>query len=218
MEAVDLEIERVKHIASCSWHSSIYRKEATVMTKPLGCTNRQRLIRLGIHAAWVTALSVSLNLGFAGLTRAEEPLLTIEKAVWTDEVTDYQHGFVYTDSAPVGPLFLWMSVRGKGGALKKLQEAGKLPIYHKWYHHTIAGISSEGVTDTIDRIPIQTGKQEFIEELRGEISLRGFFNWRTWSMKENARRGNWAVKLVYADNTPVKCTGNKGCEYKITIK
>lgn len=188
------------------------------MTKSLECTNRQRLIRLGIHTVWVVALSVSLSLSFAGLTRAEEPLLTIEKAVWTDGVRDCQYGSIYADSAPVGPLFLWMSVRGKDGALKKLQEAGKLPIYHKWYLHTITGISSEGVTDMIDRIPIPAGKQELIEKLQSEISLRAFFNWRTWSMKENARRGNWVVKVVYADNTPVKCAGNKDCEYKITIK
>jgi hypothetical protein len=70
----------------------------------------------------------------------------------------------------------------------------------------------------IDRIPIAAGKQELIKELRSEISLRSFFNWRTWSMKENARRGNWVVKVVYADNTPVKCAENKDCEYKITIK
>jgi len=92
------------------------------MTKLLECTNRQRLIRFGIHTVWVVALSVSLNLSFAGLTRAEEPLLTIEKAVWTDGVSDRQHGSVYTDSAPAGPLFLWMSIRGKDGALKKLKE------------------------------------------------------------------------------------------------
>ena len=188
------------------------------MTKSLECTNRQRLIRLGIHTVWVVALSVSLNLSFAGLTRAEEPLLTIEKAVWTDGVSNRQYRSIYTDSAPVGPLFLWMSVRGKDGALKKLKEAGKLPIYHKWYRCTITGISSEGVTDMIDRIPIPAGKQELIEELQREISLRAFFNWRTWSMKENARRGNWVVKVVYTDNTPVKCSGNKDCEYKITIK
>ena len=188
------------------------------MTRSLECTDRQRLIRLGIHALWVAALSVSLNLGPAGLSRAEEPLLTIEKAFWTDGVSDCQHGYVYTDSAPLGPLWLWMSVRGKEGALKKLQEAGKLPIYHKWYRHTITGISPEGVTEMIDKIPIPAGKPEVIEELRNEISLRTFFNWRTWSMKENARRGDWVVKVVYADNTPVKCDGNKDCEYKIRIK
>jgi hypothetical protein len=92
------------------------------MTKSLECTNRQRLIRLGIHAVWVVAFNVSLNLSFSGLTRAEEPPLTIEKTVWTNGVSNRQHGSVYTDSAPVGPLFLWMSVRGKDGALKKLQE------------------------------------------------------------------------------------------------
>ncbi len=188
------------------------------MTKSLEYTNRQRSIRLGIHAVWVVALSVSLNLSFAGFTRAEEPLLTIEKAVWTDGVSHRQYGSIYTDSAPVGPLFLWMSVRGKVGALKELQEAGKLPIYHKWYLYTITGISGEGATDMIDRIQIPAGNQKLIDKLKSEISLRAFFNWRTWSMKDNARRGNWVVKVVYADNTPVKCAGNKDCEYMITIK
>jgi hypothetical protein len=163
-------------------------------------------------------LSISLNAGFAGLTRAEETLLTVEKAVWTDRVSDRQHGSVYTDSAPAGPLILWMSIRGKDEALKKLNMAGKLPIYHKWYLHTISGTSSEGVTDMIDKIPIPAGKRELIEKLRNEITLQAFFNWRTWSMKENARRGNWVVRVVYADNTPVKCNGDQDCVYRITIK
>ena len=188
------------------------------MIKSEECTNRQGLIRFGIHAFWALALSVSLSLGFAGLASAEEPLLSIEKAVWTDGVSDRQHRSVYSDSAPAGPLFLWMSIRGKDGALIKLKQAGKLPIYHKWYRHTTAGISSEGVTEMIDKIPVPAGKRELIKKLQNEISLRAFFTWRTWSMKEKARRGNWVVKVVYADNTPVMCAGNKACVYKIMIK
>jgi hypothetical protein len=176
------------------------------------------LIRLGIHAVWIVALALSLNAGFAAFTWAEEPLLTVEKAVWTDGVSDRQHGSVYTDSAPTGPLILWMSIRGKDEALKKLKEAGKLPIYHKWYLHTISGTSGEGVTDMIDKIPIPAGREELMGKLRREISLRAFFNWRTWSMKENARRGNWVVRVVYADNTPVKCDGDEDCVYRITIR
>lgn len=176
------------------------------------------MIRLGIYAVWIAALSVSLIFSLTGVSRSEEPLLTIEKAVFTDVVSDRQHGTVYTGSAPVGPLWLWMIVRGKEGALKKLEEAGKLPIYHKWYRYTIIGISAEGVTEMIDKIPIPAGKMELIEDLRNEISLRTSFTWRTWSMKENARRGDWVVKVVYADNTPVTCDGNEDCEYKITIK
>ena len=188
------------------------------MMKLLECMNRQRLIRFGFNTVWAVALSVLLNVSFAGSAGAEEPLLTVEKAVWTDGVSGRQYGSVYTDTAPAGPLFLWMSVRGKDEALKKLKEAGKLPIYHKWYIHTISGTSSEGVTDMIDKIPVPAGRQELVEKLRSEISLREFFNWRTWSMKENARRGNWVVKVVYADNTPVKCAEDKDCVYKITIK
>lgn len=129
-----------------------------------------------------------------------------------------QHGTVYTNSVPVGPFWLWMTVRGKEGALKKLEETGKLPISHMWLRYSIAGPSAEGVTDMIDMISVPAEKVKVINDLRNEISLRAFFTWRTWSMKENAQHGDWVIKVVYADSTPVICDGNKGCEYKITIK
>lgn len=149
---------------------------------------------------------------------AEEARLTVEEAVWTSGINEQNHGAAYSQTAPVGPLYLWMKVKGSNWALQRLQEAGKLPIYHQWFRHSIIGVSAEGVTTMIDNIMIPAGDPALAGQLETEISSRGFFDWRTWSMKDHIRQGKWVVKVVYADGTPVLCEGNKACEYAISVR
>jgi len=152
------------------------------------------------------------------LVLAEEARLTVEEAVWTNVINDRDHGAAYDHIAPVAPLYLWMKVKGSNWALHRLQEAGKLPIYHQWFRHSIIGVSAEGVTKMIDNIMITAGDPALAGQLETEISSRGFFDWRTWSMKEHIREGDWFVKVVYADGTPVLCEGDKACEYAISVE
>jgi len=154
----------------------------------------------------------------ADLVRADEARLTVEKAVWTDGVEARSHGVVYSNTAPVAPLYLWMKVTGSEWALQRLQEAGKLPIYHQWFRYSVIGASSEGVTEMIDNIKIPAGSRNLVGALESEINHRGFFDWTTWSMKENIRRGKWVVKVVYADGSAVLCEGDKACQYEILVR
>jgi hypothetical protein len=149
---------------------------------------------------------------------AEEARLTVAEAVWTSGIDERDHGAVYDRTAPVGPLYLWMKVKGSNWALQSLQEAGKLPIYHQWFRHSIIGVSAEGVTTMIDNIRIPAGDPSLADQLETEISNRGFFDWRTWSMKDHIKQGKWVVKVVYADGTAVLCEGDQACEYAISVR
>lgn len=194
------------------------------MKNLLECINQHPFNRYFNYIILVVFLIIFLSVIKPRFTKAEEPLIIVENAVWTNAIEDLQYKNAYTDTAPTGSLFLWMNIHGKSDALKKLNEAGKLPIFHKWSRKTICG--TEGINklslldklSLIDNIPIPAGKKELLEELQNEISMKKYFNWRTWSMKKNAKAGKWIVKVVYSDNSPVKCPGNKDCVYEITIK
>jgi len=149
---------------------------------------------------------------------ADETRLVVDKAVWTSGVENLDHAQVYGKAAPVAPLYLWMRLKGSNWALQRLHEAGKLPLYHKWFRHSIVGVSSEGVTEAIDSIKIPAGNVQLINQLGREIDARGYFDWRTWSMKENVKRGKWVVKVMYADGAPVLCEGDKPCVYEIVVQ
>lgn len=153
-----------------------------------------------------------------GFVQADETRLTVVMAVWTNSVEARNYGAVFSNKAPVAPLYLWMKVKGTEWALQRLQEAGKLPIYHRWFRYSVMGASSEGVTEMIDNIKIPAGSRNLADKLETEITHRGFFDWTTWSMKENIRRGRWVVKVVYADGSAVLCEGDKACEYEILVE
>lgn len=149
---------------------------------------------------------------------AADDLIEIASHEWTDQVTeDRQHGRAFTETAPVAPLNLWMLVKASPGALKALAERGKLPIFHQWFRLAIAGTSAEGATEMIDSIALDAGRPDLLRQLGLEVERRGFFDWRTWSRKDNIRAGTWLVRIKYADNTPVRC-GGQPCEFRITVK
>ncbi|RJX30080.1 MAG: hypothetical protein C4531_09480 [Desulfurivibrio sp.] len=52
------------------------------------------------------------------LVQAEEARLTVEEAVWTSGINEQNHGAAYSQTAPVGPLYLWMKVKGSNWALQ----------------------------------------------------------------------------------------------------
>ena len=149
---------------------------------------------------------------------ADEARLVVDKAVWTNGVENLEYMQVYGKTAPGAPLCLWMRLKGSKWALQRLHNAGKLPIYHQWFRHSIFGVSAEGVTEAIDHIKIPAGNVRLMDQLGREIEVRGYFDWRTWSMKENVRRGKWVVKVVYADGEPVLCAGDKACAYEIVVQ
>ena len=149
---------------------------------------------------------------------AQEARLRVERVEWTSGINSRGPTSIHKNTAPVAPLYLWMQVNGSNWALQCLQDAGKLPIYHQWFRQSIVKMVPEGATEMIDSIRIPAGDAQEIDDLRTEMTSQGFFNWRTWSMKENMRRGDWVVKVVYADGTPVLCHNDMPCEYRISVK
>jgi hypothetical protein len=156
-----------------------------------------------------------LALGAFGSAAHADPLLTVEEVRWTNVVSDGQYAESYDTTAPVQPLYLWMRAAGSAATLEHLRAAGKLPIRHLWFKATGAALRYEQSTDVIN---LDIGSPEVLKPLTRELDNRGFFDWRTWSMKEHMSQGWWLVKLQYADGTPVLCgDDHHRCEFGINI-
>lgn len=150
------------------------------------------------------------------------PLLEIAEAHWTQRVDPASRSAagVQQQARAYVPLVLWMRINAGEAALARLESAGKLPIRHRWFRESYAGVSAEGVTEMTDSIALGAGSREKLGALRHEVRERGFFDWRTWSYKARPGPGRWRVAVVYADNSPVLC-GNENpqpCRYTITVK
>ena len=113
-----------------------------------------------------------------------------------------------TSPASVVPLNLWVRVIGDANALKRLSKNG-LPLKHIWFYVGPAGILNLGEATFKDEIPLHVGRvEELIQKLDQEVQQKGSFDWRTWSRKQNLPEGRWAVRIVYANNVPVRCLSN----------
>lgn len=148
------------------------------------------------------------------------PLVEIAEARWSAAVDPGSRQPVALPSnAPARrPLVLWMRLRASEAALARLEQAGRLPIRHRWFRESFAGVQAEGQTEMTDSIALSAGSRELLAALRQEVRARGHFDWRTWSAKARPGPGRWSVAVVYADHTPVLCDGGKPCRYSITVK
>lgn len=147
-------------------------------------------------------------------------LIKVQEVIWTTGIDENRN---YTDrlqgSGSPGPLYLWMQVMGGQEALAQLRENGELPLRHKWFRiigSIVAPNRSHSLTDEIN-LTIG-GRDEIIHKLEMELAEKRYFDWRTWSMKQNIRPGRWEVWLVYADNTPVLDADGQPCKYVIDIR
>jgi hypothetical protein len=71
--------------------------------------------------------------------------------------------------------------------------------------------------ELIDAVDLSIGRANKVVALQRELQERGYFDWRTWSGKKNARVGRWKVKIVFADNTPVPCQASLPCDFVINV-
>lgn len=97
-------------------------------------------------------------------------------------------------------VFLWMEIIAGERSLTMLEAKNQMPIYHAW-------ASDAGVTDVID---IGVTKERWVEQadaIRNEFKRRGFFTWRTQSMKRNFKEGRWYVSILDANKRPVRKSG-----------
>ena len=168
-----------------------------------------------------TGVLVGVLLTAIPITSAANSFIEIEQAVWTDRINPdtREYALKYEGTAPKKPLYLWMHVKGNEEALNHLEAEGKLPIRHKWFRKTRTRVNPEGVMQVIDSIPVPTARIDVLHKLKSEVAKQSYFDWRTWSMKENIGPGQWRVSVVYADNKPVLCGENRSpCEFLIDIE
>ena len=149
-------------------------------------------------------------------TGRADPLLKVAEVRWTSAVTDGQYGETYDQMAPLQPIYLWMRVEAKQAALDQLRAAGKLPIRHRWFKVVGTSVRYEQSTDAIS---LSIGNDQKLQPLLVELMNRGFFDWRTWSMKDHVSPGWWRVRLEYATGQPVLCGADlHPCEFDIDIE
>ena len=140
-------------------------------------------------------------------TSALAQSVLVADAVLTSGVLDRQPIDQLPQQLSKRPLYLWTRIEADAGALRELELKGMLPIRHRWWRTGGIIPTPERGGQLIDEIVLGVGKAEVIGRLNHELMERGFFDWRTWSMKEHITPGTWEVEIVYSDpaSTPVAC-------------
>lgn len=161
------------------------------------------------------ALVVSPSLG------RTEPLVSVERYVWTDsiDIDKRQYNGIYTPPVKAKKAYLWMQLKGSKQLLEKLRESpnGSMPIRHLWYRYNSIGVVSDGAVD------FDVGRREDLQKLAYDVNANGFFRWRIWSGKERLAKGWWRVDLVYeANDEPVNCPTSTNeqnpCSFEIEVR
>jgi hypothetical protein len=132
-----------------------------------------------------------------------QPLFEVQREFFCKTIQGREPASPFSGVAEIKkgePVFLWMEIRAGERALTMLEARQGMPIYHAW-------ASDAGVTDMID---IGITKERWAEQadaIRGEFKRRGFFTWRTQSMKRNFKEGRWYVSILDANKKPVRKIG-----------
>lgn len=189
-------------------------------TNRIGHLLSRRFHRRGACSIAVLVLTATVSTGRAAAVHAEDAVIEITEAVWTDNVkaTDKQYVTQYEKAVPLRtPLYFWTRVSGRAKALERLRADGKLPIRHDWLKLLGPEWIYDNTADPLDAIPLSVGRDDQIAQLQLELQHRTFFDWRTWSKKDNITRGWWRVSVRYADGEDVICA-NKPCRYLIEVR
>lgn len=145
-------------------------------------------------------------------------LLTVTDIVWTDGVTeDKNPQSIYADGSTISvskPLFLWIKVRGEQKAFDSLKKKRRLTIEHKWTYNYLGWHT--------DRIDVSIGRNppiddDTLEKLAQELEVNGYFDWRTWSKKEQLVPGEYSVVCVDGFDQPLRCSQAVSCHKTIHL-
>src|SRR5258708_6558909 len=155
-------------------------------------------------------MQIHLNLRFifAGLViiyspAAQTQSLRITEYAWTTGIESFQFVDQLPSQIATQPVYLWMRVKADESALRDLETKGMLPIRHRWVHYLGTIVRIEGGGRLTDEITLGIGTSDVIARLKQKVNKDHFFDWRTWSMKENVRPGEWIVEVIFNDGTPV---------------
>lgn len=187
-----------------------------------GCPSPGSSRQLRFWSALILVLISAFSIGVVRprVARAGDDVIEITEAVWTDQVSsaDKQYAARYGKSVPLRePLYFWTRVKGHAEALERLRTEGKLPIRHEWLKLLGPEWIYDNTGEPLDAIALSVGRDDQLAQLQLELQNRSFFDWRTWSKKDNITRGWWRVSVKYANGEDVLC-GSKPCRYMIEVK
>ena len=149
-------------------------------------------------------------------------LVSVAEAHWAASVDRASGNFLspLRQANARHPLYLWTRLTGNAAAIEVLRSERKLPIRHCWTS-SVAGLRlPQPLEDTpLEAIKLDIDEHDsaIVKGLQREVDARGFFDWRTWSEKQNIYAGLWIVSVQYADGTAVMC-GGVPCRYTIAVK
>lgn len=140
--------------------------------------------------------------------------IEVIEAVWTNGLDGHKNYVKKVEVHSLNePLYFWMRLKGKEKALEYMEANGKIPIQVHWFYIIGGKIFPSGVVNlSINR--------ENIKALKREFRNRGFFDWRTHSIKKNIAPGWFMVKIFYMDGSPILCpkgTKRESCLYEIEV-
>lgn len=174
----------------------------------------------------VTALALAIWAAPASVARSQDGMVVAEFA-WTDGVAESREVARSLSSAHAGqPLYFWTRIIGDAATLAQMEQEGRLPLRHVWYR-VVGGMPVQEGTSApdderslvVDDIALYETTGAVVAALRRELDLRnGWFDWRTWSMKQAPRAGYWYVKVTDNIGRPIVCgEARSGCRILIRV-
>lgn len=133
-----------------------------------------------------------------------QPLFEVQRESFCKEVRDYEPVSPFLNVAEIKKgetVYFWMELTTGERALTMLEAKKQMPIYHAW-------ASDFGVTDIIDVGITEENWADQANAIRSEFKKRGFFTWRTQSMKRNFKEGRWYISILDANKKPVRKAGS----------
>ncbi len=151
----------------------------------------------------------------------------VAEFAWTEGIAGNREVGASLHSVKSGqPLYFWTRIVGDESTLAQMEQEGRLPLRHVWYR-VVGGMTVKEGTSApdderglaIDDIALSQTSGDVVAALRRELDLRdGWFDWRTWSMKEAPRAGYWYVKVTDNKAQPLGCgEARDGCRILIQV-
>ena len=118
------------------------------------------------------------------------------------------------------PILLWMRVEGSRAAWEQMRDRQRLPLIHVWewapFGMEFSPAGGQDVSDEFsasESIPLHETRPEVIDALEREINGRDFFDFRTWSQKDNVLSGRFQVRVVDQLGDELRCATNLDCTF-----
>lgn len=141
------------------------------------------------------ATLLALHLLVAPSAAFGQPVLTIEKVVWTDSIDrgSREHRAVLVSPSRSRSAALWMRVRGNEELLDRIRASpgGRVPLRHTWYQFDTDRLERESAV-TVD---LTVGRSSDLNLLGYQLAAEGSFTWRVWSARDQLAAGIWVVEV-----------------------